>query len=308
MKKLFTVCLLMFLVNTHVPTLDAATEEETRLHHLHALFTTLGIKVEKSYDAMNAYAQANWLRKPGQERWHMEPSQHQAKLKAITPHLTALGFIHEALPTQNKPTYALLLGATVFRMRTRLQYLFNLIEAHDFKPAKIVFLVGERPLDPAVEPEAMLLDPAYIQTSWKLSGKLPATEAEAAKFIWDQIPKPKSVAAIPVEFISTPMLTKNGKTVRPTTVDTVNTWLATHPKPGAIVAISNNPYVPYQNETINPVLINANWFNLGGSLETVGEAASETLDIASLLDNVARYIYSIIQTNAAKAKLTQKAA
>lgn len=42
---------------------------DKRLTTLHELFTTLGIKLDPTYEAMNTYAQAHWLRKSGQERW-----------------------------------------------------------------------------------------------------------------------------------------------------------------------------------------------------------------------------------------------
>lgn len=68
------------------------------------------------------------------------------------------------------------------------------------------------------------------------------------------------------------MLEKNGKPARPTTVDTLETWLSTLPKPGSIVAFSDNPYILYQHETMKPTLIKANWLKNGGTLETVGLA------------------------------------
>jgi hypothetical protein len=40
-------------------------QQDKRLKTLHELFTILGVKVDPTYEAMNAYAQAHWLRKPG---------------------------------------------------------------------------------------------------------------------------------------------------------------------------------------------------------------------------------------------------
>lgn len=299
MKKLYFFVVFVFLFNTitaHAP----APQEDQRLNKLHAIFKTLGTDIKKTYEAMNAYAQANWLRKPGQERWHMSKSQHQNKLTAIKPHLEGLGFINAIEPTQQNPDHVLLLGASVFRMRSRLNYLFQLINAKKINTKKITFLVSERPLDPAIEPESLMLDKKHIRDGWVKPKTLPKTEAEAAKFIWEQMQKPKDANTLCVEFVTTPMLTKNGKKVRANTADTLHTWFQQSPKVGQVVAISNNPYVPYQYETIKPIFIKQGWLKQGGTLEVVGEPASAELDVASLLDNVARYIYSILQTQKAQ--------
>lgn len=273
---------------------------DLRLDELHELFKILNIKVEKTYEAMNAYAQKHWLRKPGQERWHMKTSEHQPQADKVIQIVKLLGMIDQLDPTIKNPDYAFVLGATVYRMRTRIQHLLDLIEKGHFKPKKIIFLTGERPLDPTQEPETLIMDKNFIRADWKYLGPIPKNESQAAELIWDQLPKPDCIKNIPVMFVATPMQNKNGKAVRPTTTDTIQTWLKTSPKPGSIVAFSNNPYVLYQHETMKPLLIKAGWFKKGGQLETVGSGSSENIEIAPLLDNIARYIYSILQVQQAE--------
>lgn len=271
---------------------------DARLGLLHDLFTKLGVKVDPSYEAMNAYAQAHWLRKPGQERWQMDASTHQAKIDQIIASLKTLGMIDRIDPSIQTPDYAMVLGATVYRMRTRMQHMIELINAGTFTPEQIVVLTGDRPLDPTQEPESVLLDKKFIRTDWQCPASLPVNESEAARFVWDQLPKSDRVNTIPVVFVATPMLEKNGKLVRPTTIDTLETWLRTSPTVGSIVAFSDNPFAPYQNETMKPALIKSGWFKHNGTLETIGLAftAGDNDDKAAiLLDNVARYIYSILQ-------------
>jgi hypothetical protein len=308
MRKIWFILLcisVVFIQNTNIliatpqPTIISDTKQDIRLHTLHDLFTTLGVKVELTYEAMNAFAQANWLRKPNQERWHMEKSEYQVKESQIIPIFRRLGMIDQVDPSIHNPDYAVILGATVSRMRTRIQHMFELIENGRFMPKQIIILVGARPLDPTQEPEAVLMNQQVVRKDWVHPTVLPTTESEAAKFIWDQLPKSDKVKSIPVTFIVTPMLKKNDKVVRPTTTDTMETWLRMSPPFGSIVAFSNNPYVPYQQETMKPALIKANWFKQGGTLETVGTAANESQDVANLLDNTARYIYSILQVEQA---------
>lgn len=291
-------------VTTVTKNTPATQQHDQRLIVLHELFTALGIKVAPTYEAMNAYAQANWLRKPHQERWDMEKLAHHPNIDQIIPILQKLGMIDRVDPSIYEPDYACILGATVYRMRTRMQHMLELISAGRFKPKQIVVLTGDRPLDPLQEPPSVLMDKKFIRSDWECFTSLPTIESEAAKFVWDQLPKPDCIKEIPIRFINTPMLEKSGKIVRSTTPDTINTWLKTSPKPGSIVAFSNNPYMVYQHETIKPSLIKAGWFKAGGTLETVGtECTSEDDDkeVAPLLDNVARYIYSIIQVEKALA-------
>jgi hypothetical protein len=275
---------------------------DQRLNILHELFTTLGINVAPSYEAMNTYAQANWLRKPNQERWDMEKLSHHPNIDKIIPILQQLRMIERIDPSIYAPDYAVILGATVYRMRTRMQHMLELISAGRFKPKQIVVLTGDRPLDPIQESSTVLMDKKFIRSNWECFNSLPTTESEAAKLVWDQLPKPDCIQEIPITFLNTPMLDKNGKSVRPTTPDTLNSWLKTAPTPGTIIAFSNNPYILYQNETIKPILIKAGWFKAGGVLETVGTEFTSLTDdnvVPQLLDNVARYIYSIIQVEQA---------
>lgn len=56
---------------------------------------------------------------------------------------------------------------------------------------------------------------------------------------------------------------------------------------------------------MNPTFIKAKWFKQGGTLETVGLACTlkDKENIATLLNNVARYIYSILQVQKVLAAL-----
>ncbi len=251
--------------------------------------------------AMNSFAQSHWLRKPGEERWEMLPSKYQKNAKKIVPLLKKLNMLDQVFPSQTAPDYAILLGATTSCMQTRMMYLITQIENHKFTPKKIIILTGDRPLDPQKERKSDLLDPRFICKERKSpSSTLPKTESEAAKFIWNHLPKPHQINSIPVEFVPTSMIKQAGKLVRPTTIDTIETWLYTKPHIGSIVAISNNPYIPFQEETMKPPLIKSGWFKNGGTLEVIGDANDDKTNMAVQLDTIARYMYSLLQTQKAK--------
>jgi hypothetical protein len=279
------------------PQISDEAQHDSRLKTLHELFIAVGAThIKSNYNDMNAYAQEHWLRKPGQERQEIKMFERQVQMKQIEAVLKKIGMIDRVNPTITHFDYAIVFGARVYRMRSRMQNIHELISTNKFMPKQIVILTGDRPLNPEYESKALLLDTSYIRSDWKLTGALPTTETEAARFIWDQLKKPDSVKNIPIVFVSTSMFEKNGKLARPTTVDTVESWLKLSPKPGSVVAFSNNPYILYQNETIKPTLIKAGWFKQGGTLQTVGDAFSEKEDnLANVLDSVAGYIYSILQ-------------
>lgn len=283
-------------------TVTTAEEKDQRLAFFHELFTALGVKVEPTYEAMNAYAQENWLRKSDQERWDMKASQYEDKFEIIRPTLKKLGMIDRIDPSISNPDYACILGATVYSMRYRMQHMLELIATNRFKPKKIIILTGDRPLDPVQEPSSILMDKKFIRNNWEAKSPLPLNESEAAKFVWDQLEKPLSIKDIPVVFITTPMIKKEGKLVRPTRANTIDSFLRTSPKAGSLVAFSNEIYPPYENEVMKLALINAGWFNKGGTLETVGKGFSPCgrgREVANILDTIARYIYSIRRVNKA---------
>ena len=78
----------------------------------------------------------------------------------------------------------------------------------------------------------------------------------------------------------------NGILKRPTTPDTVLDWLKIKPHPGLCLAISNQPYVLYQDSVLKTVLPPS------FTVETIGEKMDETsYNVSLLLDNLARFLY-----------------
>ncbi len=161
----------------------------------------------------------------------------------------------------------------------------------------MIVLGGLRPLDPAIETEHDLLNPDILglslRTDWHAPAQLPTTESEMMRFVFDQtdLPFDRNI----ITFIDTPMQTKaDGSLTRPTTADTVHSWLAQDPVPGSCLAISNQPFVCYQDTVIRTYLKD---LHSKFSIETVGEGVSESerndLKIAVTLDAIARWLYQL---------------
>lgn len=243
--------------------------------------------------------QAAWLRKENTERWEMD-NAHEDLKPTLIPLFEEFGMVDEIAPTGKKYTYGIILGATINTMRQRLAFALELWKL-GIRFDHIVFLVGERPLDPVKESEAICFDSKnpYLpaRPDWKKPSAMPKTETDAAKLIFDQAVLPDGFKdALKVTFIDTPMQKlANGTTRRPNTGDTVNLFKPMLEQvPGTILAISNQPYIGYQDAVTRTLLP-------GYSVETVGSKAGP-LHMGVALDNLARWLYqeNIFQETARK--------
>ncbi len=100
---------------------------------------------------------------------------------------------------------------------------------------------------------------------------------------------------------------QNGETfARPTTPDIIEIWMSKNPKVGHIVAVSHDPYALFQNDSMKAPLIKSGCFQRGGALESVGAANAEKSNMSVQLDNVARYMYCILQQQEAEVAASKK--
>lgn len=272
------------------------TEEGKPMQSLERLLTIIPLEQLKGIPAdqitlqqLVDATQKEWLRKPGSERWQIEEKFPELRTKIIGA-LDEIGLFTEIKPSDKKYSYCLILGATVQRVRTRLAYAIALYNA-GIHFDRIIFLGGQRPLDANIESAAMLVDPANgelsIRADWQQPAPLPTTEYGMMKLVYDQADMPAAFASIPVTFIDSPMQQKpDGTLARPTTGDTIKDWLATEPKTGSCLFISNQPYVGYQDavaRTFMPATF---------GVETVGPRVDKDDElVAVLLDTMARWLY-----------------
>lgn len=253
-----------------------------------SLLRLTDIEHDNSLASIVEKTQKQWLRAAGKERWEIDELYPEKRTEALAL-LDSLGCIAEVRPAHTHYDYAIVLGATVQRVRMRLQYLINL-HSNGVQFKKIIILGGERPLDATLERKDVLLDTnnglLTCKTNWKLQGPLPITEIEMMKMVYDQTQLPEKFAKIPVTFIDTPMIKmENGAVRRPGFGDTIQTWLSHNPKEGSCLFISNNPYVGYADSVVRTFMPNR------FIVETVGSAASDETKLSVHLDNCARWLY-----------------
>lgn len=237
---------------------------------------------KKSMEEINAWAQDNLLRKG--ERWQKQTNRFEPLRKKIQPLLTDLGFIKGRSAHFQEYIGAIVHGALLPRVRIRLDYLVKQWKAGIRFP-DIYFLSGERPLDPQHEHQDALINdknsPLKIRKDWKLLD-IPKTECEMIQLIWNQTELPEDMKQqVNVHFINAPM--KNN--VRPTTDDTVETWLKIAPSAGNYLAVTDSPYINRQDVVIRTVSPQKYGF------DTVGPDVYSELKMAIVLDELARLIF-----------------
>jgi hypothetical protein len=171
--------------------------------------------------------------------------------------------------------YALILGATVSRMEARLSFLAQEWE-RGVRFRKLVFLSGERILNPAIESFPMELN----------------TESQALVHLFNHLDLPEGMKALPLEIIDSPArLNAKGDKRRPTTKDTLVDWLKRNPDAGSCLFISNQPYIGYQDAVCRTEL------PLEFIIETIGPESFSNTTFAQYLDNLAKWLYQEKKAN-----------
>jgi len=232
---------------------------------LNELISQFGIEAEN----IVAQTQAEWLRKSGQERWELEELPKE-KRDFVLAWAEKNGLFKAWEPKAMSYDQALILGGATLTMKDRLNCLKKLWE-RGVRFKKIVWLLGDRPLDPRVDELG-----AHSQT-----------ETDAAKWIWENADLPKQMRKCQLTFISLPMRDEAGVSKRPTTEDTIVAWLQMQQTPCSCLFISNQPFCGYQFAVIKSVLPPSFSFDVAGNAQT-----GEDQPLAAItLDTIARWLY-----------------
>ena len=261
-----------------------------------ALLTILeatNIKHDGTLQNIVTETQKSWLRPSGKERWE---NQTVFTLNHDNPSdlLKELGLIQEIKPSNQHYDHVVLLGSTVTSIRNRLSYLIN-VWNNGVRFDSINILAGQRPLDSTVESPEALLNNTYqtlhFKQNWQFNGNLPTTETEMIKLVFDQADLPTEWNNIAINFVDTPMQqTGDGTLRRPNTLDTIIEWVKLYnPQNGSILALSNQPYIGYQDSVLQ------NFLPKDFTVETVGSDCINNQNIATMLDSLARWIYNEYQ-------------
>ncbi len=235
---------------------------------------------------LNVVAQAFFLRPPQSERAalrEMKDTFLKTELAALCRAFAAIGDVFTRLPSQKTYHYILINGATVPVMRARIHDFISCVRNGQIvlnEKTEVIFLVGDRDLFAGEE----RLDPTL------------QTEADSAKWLWEHTNLPQSLKGLNPVFVVAPKKwdKKLEKWVRPNTADTLKGWIEKeNPDAGSCLSISSQPFVFYQEATLRKGLSRLGKSDL--TVEGVGKSFEVKTegDIAVLLDNLARTLYTL---------------
>lgn len=228
----------------------------------------------------NAEQAAYWLhvvtqehmirRAPGVERHEcIEEDYFQKHRTDLQAALRDVGMNPDIKPTQKYYDHLLLHGSMEDVVTGRIDSLKKLWD-EGVRFGAIYLLGSERPLNAVFEPSA------------NKGAKTEMQMIEAHTFE-KQKSWPPAMQSVPVISVNT-LNGPNGE--RANTRDTILSWLNAEPKPkpGSVLAVSNQPYVHYQDAAARSAL------PAGFTLETVGAAAEKDCKISICIDSLAREI------------------
>ena len=237
------------------------------------LLKLTGVEHDGTLVSIVKATQAQWLRKPGQERWDIV-EQDWAQRDVKNNLFKKMGIIDEIKPASKEYAYALLMGATVSRVKMRLQSLID-VWNDGVRFNEVVILSGARPL----------IDSELQECAQNYPDALPATEADMMKLVYAHAIMSEDMRQVPLFVIDVPMLETVDGTLRlPTTGDTVDLWLKSNPVPCKCLVVSNQPYVFYQDSVAKGFLPQT------FTVESFGQADVNS-GIGIHLDNLARCLY-----------------
>lgn len=254
------------------------------------LLKLLKVSHDGTINDIVAKTQKLWIRPAGSELWHVKDIYHEQALEII-PIFKKIGCVDAVYPTKREYHYLLFLGASLPSLRKRLASIIQWWK-DGIRFKEIVFLTGQRILDPELESESALLNSENAilanRPGWQAPENLPIMEVDMMKMVYDQVDLPQAMrdqAAIII--IDSPQRTlPNGKKGRPITDDTIVSWLATNPTPGSCLAVSNQPHLWRQHAVLKHLLPKSFIVESAGS-----GIALEKINCTSFLDTIARWLY-----------------
>lgn len=219
-----------------------------------------------SLEELALILRAAWIQE-GKERWQYEERFNDKKIKAL-PLLEAIGCLDAIHAQKFHYNYVLVLGALASRVEKRLNFLWEEWK-RGVRFDAIFFLTGQRDIEKKME-----ILPIGI-----------TSETQMMIYLYRSHPLSEAARGVPLAIIDTSkQCDAHGLLKRPNTADTVKAWLQTRPAAGSCLAISDQPFVGYQ-EAVLKKLLPADFF-----IEVIGMADERKFPLILYLDNLAKWL------------------
>lgn len=243
------------------------------------------------------------------ERTDLKDSEERLKIaKQVELCAEAMGLFQEQPLLLHHYDYGVCHGAFLENVRYRL---LQLIQAWNrgIRFDSLIFLTGERYLrnkENEIESISELCNQTKSSLPFKKDWHLQKnasyiTEYDMVKIVWEQIEIPQDMAQAlkgKIIFVNAP----KGIHERPSTKDTFNTWLETHPKPGTILAFSH-PLLWAQQQIVGENAIRNTSFALNTAAPAFSQRDRDQYGSAMcslILDTVAKCLYEIDESSHTK--------
>ena len=225
---------------------------------------TFGIMHDGTWPCIQAATERAWLSHGRNVDLQDIPPIPDVNLERTYSLFTRLGMTQTFSPEETWYDYGVVLGSWAPIVRQRLWFLKKAWDS-GVRFSTLVFLTGDRPLDPKIESEKALTDPACspypFREGWTWKGPLPENETGMMLLMFDQLALPPEWRTMTFVVADAP---KPPGFTRPHTEHTLIKWLEMHPQPGTMLVISDQPFICRQEEVLKPFL------PLDFEMETVG--------------------------------------
>jgi hypothetical protein len=259
MKKLF-ISLLFLLQTAFAETPVSYQETLCKCPALAELFAHYGLPSDAPLPQLKESIRELWIQ-AGKERWEFD-SRYEEEKELLWPLFSKLHLLEPVTAAKPQYDYALVHGALLSTVEKRLDFLIS-EWSRGVRFNELVFLTGRRPLLPAEQE--------------KVGAPF---ETDMVKWVYEKASMPVEMRNLLVTFVDAQC--KEGR--RPRTEDTVHTWLSSHPLPGSCLAVSNQPYVCYQDGVAKRL------FPDPFTIETIGCGVFSDPKVGLLLDTVAKWL------------------
>jgi hypothetical protein len=263
MKK--AIFLLFCLCMTKCRALTLLNEEGQICKPFLELLKLCDIPTDGPLLATALLAKHAWIQE-GKERWEYE-ERFSDKKEEATALLEQIGCFKAVYAKHKQYDYALVLGALMSRVEARLDFLWEQWQK-GVRFSTLIFLTGERDITPALES----LPPGI------------ESETEMMMHLYQHHPLKAAAPDLPLLVVHTPKQKRGGTLMRPNTEDTVRAWLKMRPQPGSCLAVSDQPFVGYQEAVLKVALPST------FRLEVIGPADPGKYPLILYLDNLAKWL------------------
>jgi hypothetical protein len=247
---------------------------------LQNIFTTLKLEDVNDLTTAKKIAKEKLRRPKNKERWETYQTISAEQKDKIKPVLFDSVMTKRVLPSRKGYEAVAVLGATVTRVKNRLEYFCELL-ANGLSFKTLYLLGSDRDLR-----SGNLDDQSY---AIKLVQKgIDPTEMQMMVCLWADLKlKHPELRDVRVIFVQA---SKKADGNRAGTIDNLEAMLKLMPdtKGKYVLFVSNNPYIAYQDSVCKKALKKSEI-----TVETVGDAAAEGETIENILDSVAMTLENV---------------